>query len=134
MAHIFGIPHSLSEITGGILESIGSTFGMAAPVQQLPSPNFMTGFDPLGTSMDMFGEAYDLAKSLNVNGATTTTEVTIDNATGKCIAIGKKKTRKRKRRLATLSDIKDIAALKQVFGGGKAGNEAFATWIATRGR
>lgn len=39
----------------------------------------------------------------------------------------KKKTRKRRRRLATTSDIKDLAALKAVLGGGK----AFETWIAT---
>jgi hypothetical protein len=37
------------------------------------------------------------------------------------------KRRSRRRRLATLSDIKDLAALKSVLGGG----EAFKTWIAT---
>jgi len=40
---------------------------------------------------------------------------------------GKKKCRRRRRRLATTSDIKDLAALKAVLGGG----EAFKTWIAT---
>ena len=35
--------------------------------------------------------------------------------------------RRRRKRLATLSDIKDLAALKSVLGGGK----AFETWIAT---
>lgn len=39
----------------------------------------------------------------------------------------KKKSRKRRNRLATTSDIKDLAALKSVLGGGK----AFETWIAT---
>lgn len=35
--------------------------------------------------------------------------------------------RRRRKRLATTSDIKDLAALKAVLGGGK----AFETWIAT---
>ena len=40
----------------------------------------------------------------------------------------KQKCRRRRRRLATHSDIKDLAALKAVLGSGK----AFDTWIATR--
>jgi hypothetical protein len=40
----------------------------------------------------------------------------------------KTKCRRRRRRLATHSDIKDLAALKAVLGSGK----AFDTWIATR--
>lgn len=45
------------------------------------------------------------------------------------VDIGRKKRcpRRRRKRLATLSDIKDLAALKSVLGGGK----AFETWIAT---
>lgn len=39
----------------------------------------------------------------------------------------KKKSRRRRNRLATTSDIKDLASLKAVLGGGK----AFETWIAT---
>lgn len=39
----------------------------------------------------------------------------------------KKKSRRRRNRLATASDIKDIASLKSVLGGGK----ALDTWIAT---
>lgn len=41
----------------------------------------------------------------------------------------KKKTRKRRRRLATKSDLHDLAALKGVLGGG----EAFKVWLATHG-
>jgi hypothetical protein len=40
----------------------------------------------------------------------------------------KVKSRRRRRRLATHSDIKDLAALKAILGSGK----AFDTWIATR--
>lgn len=39
----------------------------------------------------------------------------------------KKKSRRRRARLATKSDIKDLASLKGILGGGK----AFETWIAT---
>lgn len=40
-----------------------------------------------------------------------------------------RKSRRRRRRLATHGDLKDLAALKGVLGGGK----AFETWIATHG-
>ena len=40
------------------------------------------------------------------------------------------KRRRRRRRLATVGDIKDLAALKSVLGNG----EAFKTWIATHSR
>jgi hypothetical protein len=43
-------------------------------------------------------------------------------------AASRVKCRRRRRRLATHSDIKDLAALKAVLGSGK----AFDTWIATR--
>lgn len=43
---------------------------------------------------------------------------------------GTKKRRRRRKRLATVSDIKDLAALKAVLGNG----EAFKTWIATHSR
>lgn len=43
------------------------------------------------------------------------------------IVSNKKRCRRRRRRLATTSDIKDLAALKAVLGGG----DAFKTWIAT---
>lgn len=43
-------------------------------------------------------------------------------------AASKVKCRRRRRRLATHSDIKDLAALKAILGSGK----AFDTWIATR--
>lgn len=39
----------------------------------------------------------------------------------------KKKSRRRRQRLATKADIKDLASLKGVLGGGK----AFETWIST---
>jgi len=40
-----------------------------------------------------------------------------------------KRTRRRRKRLATQGDLKDLAALKGVLGGGK----AFEVWIATHG-
>lgn len=62
--------------------------------------------------------------------ATPTVYETVVNADGTTTTKEKCKTRRRKRRLATMSDIKDLAALKAILGGGK----AFDTWIATRGR
>lgn len=50
-----------------------------------------------------------------------------DPVTGQQVMRPKKKCRRRRKRLATVSDIKDLAALKAVLGNG----EAFKTWIAT---
>lgn len=43
---------------------------------------------------------------------------------------GTKKKRRRRKRLATVSDIRDLAALKSILGNG----DAFKTWIATHSR
>lgn len=125
MSHIFGIPHSLSEVGSFIGERI---FGTRDPTPQ-PIPTYMGAIGPTSNIFEIAEQVGGVFMGENGNG-TTKTEVTIDNATGKCVAVRKCKSRKRKRRLATLSDIKDLAALKQVLGGGK----AFDTWIATRGR
>lgn len=55
-----------------------------------------------------------------------------DETTGETVAVMKKKPckRRRRRRLATKSDIADLAALQAVLGKG----EAFKTWIATHSR
>jgi hypothetical protein len=65
--------------------------------------------------------------ALNMAAALGITEITEDLliAAG---AAAKTKCRRKRRRLATHSDIKDLAALKAVLGTGK----AFDTWIATR--
>jgi len=125
MAHIFGIPHSLSEIGAWVTEGVFG--GSSQPLAAVP-----TLYGSIGPTSNIFEIAEQVGGVFmgeNGNG-TTKTEVTIDNATGKCVAVRKCKSRKRRRRLASMSDIKDLAALKQVLGGGK----AFDTWIATRGR
>lgn len=62
---------------------------------------------------------------------TTTAEVVIDNGTGQVVNVRPAcKKRRRRRRLATASDLKDLAALKAILGGGK----SLDTWLATRGR
>ncbi len=174
VSHIFGIPHSLKEIAGGLFKTGieylgGSPIFDKGPVfggdprkrfeaQGIQEPNLWSGFDifdsapeMLEEGLDTFGEVWEESRRLNVpedeqavgnflgcpveddtgcQPARKRYTITIDNATGKCVKIKRQKSRKRRRRLATLSDIKDLAALKQVIGGGK----AFDTWIATRGR
>ena len=61
-------------------------------------------------------------------GAGTVAGVAADNVID--FFSGTKKRRHRRKRLATVSDIKDLAALKAVLGNG----EAFKTWIATHSR
>jgi len=122
MAHILGLPHSFDDVGDWARGVFGS-----APQQ--PVQTLYAGIGPTSNIFEIAEQARGVFLGENGNG-TTKTEVTIDNATGKCVAVRKCKSRKRRRRLASLSDIKDLAALKQVLGGGK----AFDTWIATRGR
>lgn len=109
MSHIFGLPHSLSDIPGflGGLASPGMAFSDLPTVAS-------TGGATVAAPCP--GKAYQIVTTVNPDGTTT--------------SVTKAKTRRRKRRLATMSDIKDLAALKSILGGGK----AFDTWIATRGR
>jgi hypothetical protein len=51
-----------------------------------------------------------------------------DEIAGVAAAIGKVKCKRRRRRLATHSDIKDLAALSAILGKGK----LLETWVATR--
>lgn len=164
VSHIFGIPHSVGEIVTGIVDwGKDRLFGLGAPPSPVVSqPNFYTGFSPFDSAPELisegFSEAYKFSQDLNVGGVPVTNGVqqtflgcpveenegcqpakkrytiTIDEATGQCIKIKRTKSRKRRRRLAAVSDIKDIAALKTVFGSGKGGAENLQVWIATRGR
>lgn len=107
MAHILGLEHSLGGVAGqlgGILGGIATGFGSGyggmgggAPPTFPVVPGGSPGFG--GSS-----------------GGTTATEVIIDNDTGRCISVRAKKSRRRRRRLATKSDIADLAALKTILG------------------
>lgn len=143
MSHIFGIAHSF----GGILDQIGNVFqpntappppplgffpGYVSPNAFVPPPGGMMPPGNGGGIDDEFGGSY---LNGNNNGGPCApcpkikrfiTTVCPDGTTSTREA----KSRKRKRRLATVSDIKDLAALKSILGGGK----TFETWIATRGR
>lgn len=144
MSHIFGLEHSL----GGILGQVGSVFGdTGANVFNNPAGwgGIINAFGmggtefptPSGGDTPGFGETPingDNYMAINGNacapGSTEIREVVIDKATGQVICIRPKKTRHRRKRLATQSDITDLAALKNILGNGK----AFDSWIATRGR
>jgi len=144
MAHIFGFEHSL----GGILGQLGSGLGdIGADIFNNPlgwggifgmvdtgDVDFSTpaggspGFDQGGTVIN--GGTTMANGNTCAPGTTEIREVVIDKATGAVICMRPKRTRRRRRRLATQSDISDLAALKNILGGGK----AFDSWIATRGR
>lgn len=123
MTHILGLEHSI----GGILGQVGSVFGAVggplSPLQMLNSPAVQSGpavtrIAGTGGPVNQTGcapKAYTIETTVYPDGTTTSKT--------KC------KTRKRRRRLATRSDISDLAALKSVLGGGK----ALDNWIATRG-
>lgn len=125
MAHFLGLEHSVS----GVLGQIAGLAGPASPLQYFapPTQTFAPTTGPVapalppptGVSTMQTGckpKAYEIVTTVHADGTTTTKQ--------RC------KTRKRRRRLATTSDIRDLAALKSILGGGK----VFEAWIATRGR
>jgi len=115
MAHIFGLPHSVKELFGGIAQAY------------IPKTNFVSGFSdevgPFSSAFELGEAAYD---SFGAPGNTTVVEAVVDNSTGECLAVKKRKKRRRRRRLSTASDIKDIASLKSVLTG-----KQLETWLAT---
>lgn len=129
MTHILGLEHSL----GGVLGQIGGVFGSIASASpwvpssfvNVPggSPGFTTGVDTGGAGVSTVS-----GDNCGTSG-TELREVVINKATGAVICIRKKRSRKRRRRLATNSDIADLTSLKAVLG-----PKALDAWIATRGR
>jgi len=83
-------------------------------------PNFLE-FGLTGNQLDA---------GCNTQSRTQHLSVTIDKATGAVISVCKSKRRKRRRRLATCSDISDLIQLKATLGGG----QALSSWIAKNGR
>jgi len=71
-----------------------------------------------------------LAGDCSTKARTRRLNVTIDNATGEVVSVCPAKRRKRRRRLATCSDISDLIQLKATLGGG----QALSSWIAKNGR
>lgn len=105
MSHIFGLEHSLGGIFGQVM-SAGRPTQQIGQQQFLPTQSTITqGFLPAGPVTDVIVHA--------------------DGSTEIC----KPKRRRRRRRLATQSDIRDLAALSTVLKG-----KAFDMWIASRGR
>lgn len=133
MSHIFGIAHSFS----GIVDQVGGLFGVGNGIDasgfsaNRPVVNeFLTS---PGVVDDTFGggtgRVATTGGSCGPCGPKTKRFITTVCPDG-TTTIREAKSRKRRRRLASMGDIKDLAALKNILGGGK----AFDTWIATRGR
>lgn len=134
MAHIFGLEHSLGGIAGQIFNNPFGWGGVPDAVG--------FGFGPTGGTWTGNGAANDeTGANIGDPSAVTTTgmncgpsgtelrEVVVNKLTGQIICMRKKKTRHRRRRLATDSDIADLSALKTVLSPAQMNN-----WIATRRR
>lgn len=137
MSHIFGLAHDF----GGLIDQAAGLFGLNNPQQ----PPVQRGFfdivpEPGGVVDSFFGSGTGTASNFSVNAAggtacstgcqpKTKRYITTVCPNGQTTT-REAKSRRRKKRLATVSDIKDLASLKTVLGGGK----AFESWIATRGR
>ena len=105
--------------------------GMQGPI----SPTFVAeedrfGVNPftLGSLPALIGGGGSLASKIGSAIAGLGLGLAADEIAAVATVCAKTKSRRRRRRLATHSDIKDLAALKAILGSGK----AFDTWIATR--
>lgn len=127
MGHIFGLEHTLSGIAGQIFNSpvgwggIPQTFGMGGnlPTVVTPTVTAIPAPNTVGSAMAPGTVCADTRKAVGV---------LYRNADGS-VCIKPYKRRKRKRRLASASDIKDLSALKTVLSSAQVN-----TWLATRGR
>ncbi len=99
---------------------VGDTYGV-----DLQRPALLPQIAAGGRALMGFATRDRIAAAIAATGVALTAEELATIAT----AASKTKCRRRRRRLATHADIKDIASLKTVFGSDKAG---FNTWIATR--
>ena len=147
----FPIKRTTTMDLGDIVKTLGqqyieTRFGQARPIMQGPPPtnirpqyvstgdqfgvdlqraNLAAPLIALGRGVAGFATRDRIAAAIAATGVALTAEELATIAT----AASKTKCRRRRRRLATHADIKDIASLKTVFGSDKAG---FNTWIATR--
>ena len=131
---------------GSIVTTLGSQyiearFGQPRAPTTRPVMNYQV---PVGTGVDVYGVSPSPAFLPALPGAVAAAGSLSSKIGGAIAGLGlglaadeiaaiagvasKVKCRRRRRRLATHSDIKDLAALKAVLGSGK----AFDTWIATR--
>ena len=131
---------------GSIVTTLGSQYIQARFGQpQAPTTRPVMGLQvPVGTGVDVYGVSPSPAFLPALPGAVAAAGSLSSKIGGAIAGLGlglaadeiaaiagvasKVKCRRRRRRLATHSDIKDLAALKAVLGSGK----AFDTWIATR--
>lgn len=102
-------------------------YQMADTYGVTPSPAFLGAAVPaiVGAGRSL---ASRLGQNIGAAAAGAGIALTAEEAMFLGSVASKTKCRRRRRRLATHSDIKDLAALKAVLGSGK----AFDTWIATR--
>lgn len=147
----FPIKRTTTMDLGDIVKTLGqqyieTRFGQARPIMQGPpagaiQPQYVSTQDQFGVDLRRaniaapliaggralmgFATRDRIAAAIAATGVALTAEELATIAT----AASKTKCRRRRRRLATHADIKDIASLKTVFGSDKAG---FNTWIATR--
>ena len=118
------MPTPTYPVPGARPSMVSDTYGrdLPAPTVGMQRPalaQFLPQVAGLGSSVGKI--------ALSIAAAMGVTEITEEILIA-AQAASKVKCRRKRRRLATHSDIKDLAALKAVLGSGK----AFDTWIATR--
>lgn len=130
MSHIFGLEHSLSGIAGQVFNNpvgwgtIPSSFGMGGTQFPTVIPPIPPIIPPIGGGpVPIPGTGGDCGPS-----GRKRVGVLVRNADGS-VCIVPYKRRKRKRRLASASDISDLSSLKTVLSPAQ-----LNTWLATRAK
>ncbi len=113
---------------GSITDMIGQLGGAYIASQTAQPVNYMSPFGPISPTPAIGVPFFDVIPEAQAGACGT--QGMVWNPSANC-GQGKwqRKSRRRRKRLATQGDLKDLAALKGVLGGGK----AFETWIATHG-
>lgn len=138
MTHFLGFEHTIGGIAGQVFG------GVATPVGDLPGWGGITsqvgsgfGWNPTTPAVVTPSVTLPATVAAAANGGSMSTECAPSRKTlgtlyrneDGTVCLKPYKTRKRRRRLATASDISDLSALKTVLSSAQVN-----TWLATRGR
>lgn len=136
MGHILGLSHNLADLGGQLIGGLDIFRGGSFVPPSFAPPGVSRAALPIVGPLIDGGNMGVTVNPTNQQliecsgcggGKKQYFTVTVNEDGSQCVR--ERKSRKRRRRLATASDIKDLSSLKTILGNGT----AFKQWIATRG-